>query len=253
MHSSRTSHEILRRSIEVFLPPLYRKVRKALVAETSACTRPGNILDVGGRKSPYTIGVRGHITIIDLPRESDIQNALNLGITDPIVAHLKKRRSNVENVIAGDMTCSGLPDDAFDVVVSVEVLEHVEADERFVSEIARVLKPGGKFIMTTPNGDFVQNHNPDHKRHYKKTELLDLLDRHFTEVKVQYGIAGGRFRRAGLKSWSVTRPVQTVSSAFGNIVNTFQSSRPGIEERSVGTHHLFAVARKGDCTTVLNK
>ncbi len=245
MFNLRTSQEVLRRSIEVFLPPLYRKVRKALVAETSASGHLKNILDVGGRKSPYTIGVRGRITIIDLPRESGVQKALNLGHTDSMIAQLRERRSNVETILTGDMTCSGLPDETFDLVVSVEVLEHVEEDERFVSEIARVLKPGGKFIMTTPNGDFVQNHNPDHKRHYKRIELLNLLNRHFTEVKVQYGIAGGRFRRAGLKSWSMTRPVQTVSSAIGNIVNTFQSSRPGIEERSVGTHHLFAIAQKG--------
>lgn len=239
-----TSYEILRRSIEVLLPPLYSKVRKSLVQETRTSETRKAILDVGGRKSPYTVGVAADVTIIDLPRLSDTQNMLNLGINERITAQVKNRRSNIETYIFGDMTRSGLPDEAFDLVVSVEVLEHVEEDERFVSEVARVLKPGGKFIMTTPNGDFVQNHNPDHKRHYKKTELLNLLERHFNEVKIQYGIAGGRFRRAGLKSWSMTRPVQTVSSAIGNIVNTFQSSRPGIEERSEGTHHLFAIAQK---------
>jgi len=230
--------------MEVFLPPLYRKVRKALVAETTSCPQTKVILDVGGRKSPYTIGISGRITIIDLPRVSSAQKALNLGITDSMVDQLMQRRSNVEAIITGDMTCSGLPDESYDIVVSVEVLEHVEQDELFISEVARVLKPGGTFIMTTPNGDFVENHNPDHKRHYKKAELSSLLNRHLDEVKVEYSIAGGRFRRAGLKSWAVTRPVETVSSALGNIVNTLQSSRPGIEERSVGTHHLFAVARK---------
>jgi SAM-dependent methyltransferase len=142
------------------------------------------------------------------------------------------------------MTDSGLPDKSFDLVVSVEVLEHVEADELFVSEVCRVLKPGGRFIMTTPNGDFVSNQNPDHKRHYKRKQLNDLLEKHFATVCTEYAIAGGRFRKIGLKPWSLHSPMQTVSSAFGNVVNSFQSSRKSIKERAIGTHHLIAVAEK---------
>lgn len=42
-------------------------------------------------------------------------------------------------------------DATFDVVYSVEVLEHVESHKTFVSEAARVLKPGGWLVLTTPN------------------------------------------------------------------------------------------------------
>jgi SAM-dependent methyltransferase len=123
-------------------------------------------------------------------------------------------------------------------------LEHVEEDEKFVSEVSRVLKPGGRFIMTTPNGDHVENHNPDHKRHYKRRELEELLRRHFGVVNVEYAIAGGYYRKVGLKSWSLRKPIQTASSVMGNLVNSIQSSSKGIEERQVGTHHLFAAATK---------
>ena len=44
----------------------------------------------------------------------------------------------------------GLPDDSFDVVVSIEVMEHVEDLSAYTGEILRLLKPGGKFIWTTP-------------------------------------------------------------------------------------------------------
>ncbi len=41
--------------------------------------------------------------------------------------------------------------DLFDVVTSIEVLEHLPDDGQAVSEAARVLKPGGVFFLTVPN------------------------------------------------------------------------------------------------------
>ncbi len=242
-----TGYELLRRGVEPLLPPLYRMVRKKLLTETRKSTSLFRILDVGGRKSPYTVGVGGKITVIDLPRQSEIQKALNLGITDSIVQQLQMRRSNIENFIFGDMTNSGLPDNEYDIVVSVEVLEHVAQDELFLREVSRVLKPGGCFLMTTPNGDFVVNRNPDHKRHYKRTELVGLLEDIFGTVEVDYAIAGGKYRKLGLRTWSATRPVATALSAIGNVVNLIQSARPSLSASASGTHHLVAVARKPLC------
>jgi len=236
-------YEIARRSLEPFLPPLYKQVRKRLIHETAKgdCF---SVLDVGGRKSPYTIGVPARITIIDLPRETEVQNSLNLGINETIVDQLRQRRSNINDLVLGDMTKSDLSNESFDLVVSVEVLEHVEMDEKFVSEVCRVLKRGGKFIMTTPNGDYVENHNRDHKRHYKRAELVSLLSKYFQTVNVEYAIAGGYYRKLGLRSWSVRHPVQTFLSAFGNLVNSAQSYSSGIKTRAIGTHHLVAIAEK---------
>lgn len=51
-------------------------------------------------------------------------------------------------------TCSldniPLPDNQYDVIVNTQVLEHVEFPEKVVSEMARVLKPGGTLYLTTP-------------------------------------------------------------------------------------------------------
>lgn len=43
------------------------------------------------------------------------------------------------------------PDDAFDLVTSAFVLEHLENPQKTFREISRVLAPGGKFIFLTPN------------------------------------------------------------------------------------------------------
>ena len=239
-----TPYEVARKGLEPFLPPLYKQVRTRLLGEVQNIGRDCSVLDVGGRKSPYTIGIPARVTVIDLPRETEIQNSLNLGINDAIVEQVKKRRSNIEDVVFGDMTCSSFPDNSFDFVVSVEVLEHVEEDEKFVSEVSRVLKPGGRFLMTTPNGDFVENHNPDHKRHYKREQLRELLKKSFDDVEIEYAVAGGYYRKLGLRSWSARRPLRTLSSVVGNVVNSIQSAKPGIGDQALGTHHLVAVACK---------
>lgn len=237
-------YEVARLGLEPFLLPLYKQVRMRLYDFIKSRDSLPDILDVGGRKSPYTIGLPADITIIDLPRDSEIQQQLNLGINDGIVEQTRKRRSNIKDIIFGDMTRSDLPDETFDFVVSVEVLEHVEEDALFVKEVSRVLKSGGVFLMTTPNGDWIENKNPDHKRHYLRKQLDDLLKTYFDEVSVEYAIAGGRYRKLGLSPWSLTHPVKTAGSIFGNVVNSFQSANGEIRHSAKGTHHLIAVAKK---------
>jgi SAM-dependent methyltransferase len=45
------------------------------------------------------------------------------------------------------------PDEHFDRVVSIDVLEHIPWDQPFLREVCRVLKKGGRAILTVPNGN----------------------------------------------------------------------------------------------------
>ncbi|MGH9842992.1 MAG: class I SAM-dependent methyltransferase [Blastocatellia bacterium] len=231
-----------------FLPPLYSQVRRSLIAHAQTVSPKAEILDAGGRKSHYTIAVPGNVTILDLPRESELQHHLNLGIPADQTDDIARRRSNIRQIVLGDMTDAPFPDASFDVVVSVEVLEHVEADDRFVAHAHRVLRPGGLFLMTTPNGDFCRNTNPDHKRHYTREQLRGLLARHFGDVEVNYAIRGGTFHGWGLKSWSARKPKQTMLSVVGNLINSVQSAPAAVKEQAIGTFHLIGVARKRSMT-----
>ena len=235
--------EVTYLSLAPLLVPLQRIVRARLTELAKSFPQRPRILDVGGRKSHYTIGVPGDITISDLPRESELQKMLHLGINSAIVDQTRARRSNVHDVVYDDMSHSMLPAATFDCVVSVEVLEHVDEDDAFVRHVSRVLKPAGVFLMTTPNGDSVKHDNPDHKRHYTRHQLWELLSRHFKRVEVEYAILGGRYRRWGLNSWSPRKPVTTVKSMIGNFINYRESMNGEVKERKVGTRHLIAVAR----------
>ena len=52
--------------------------------------------------------------------------------------------------IVGDARAIPIEADVFDLVLCVHVLEHVEEDRRVMSEMHRVLKPGGIAIVTVP-------------------------------------------------------------------------------------------------------
>jgi ubiquinone/menaquinone biosynthesis C-methylase UbiE len=63
---------------------------------------------------------------------------------------LEARKKGSE-VICGAGEKLPFPDDYFDLVLSHEVLEHVQDDQLAVTEIIRVLKPGGRLILFVPN------------------------------------------------------------------------------------------------------
>lgn len=66
-------------------------------------------------------------------------------------------------------------DASFDYVVSFQVIEHIKRDKEFVKEVYRVLKPGGKFIVSTPNAPMSLTRNPWHIREYTPEQLSGLL------------------------------------------------------------------------------
>lgn len=81
------------------------------------------------------------------------------------------------------------PDASFDCVVSFQVIEHIRDDAAFVREVRRVLRPGGRFIVSTPNRPMSLTRNPWHVREYDAREFRELLGREFRRVEA-LGVAG---------------------------------------------------------------
>jgi len=55
----------------------------------------------------------------------------------------------------GDLTRLPFPDGGFDAVCAMDVLEHVEALDAAIAEVARVLAPGGRFFYYTFNRNWL--------------------------------------------------------------------------------------------------
>ena len=80
-------------------------------------------------------------------------------------------------------------DESFDYVISFQVIEHIKNDKEFVAEVSRVLRKGGKFIVTTPNAPMSLTRNPWHVREYKAEELKELLSKEFSQIDMM-GVSG---------------------------------------------------------------
>jgi ubiquinone/menaquinone biosynthesis C-methylase UbiE len=92
-------------------------------------------------------------------------------------------------------------DNYFDTLVSFETIEHTTQYRQMLKEFARVLKPDGKALISTPN--FLINSptgkvtNPYHTQEFSYDELVDILKGAFGEVT----ILGQQYTRYKVKSF----------------------------------------------------
>jgi ubiquinone/menaquinone biosynthesis C-methylase UbiE len=127
-----------------------------------------------------------HVTAIDIDHDS--------------IAHSRTTYDlpNLEFVEGSMLDLGSFEDAAFDVVVCFEALEHVREHDELIGGAARVLRPDGLLVLSTPDRDTynaqIVEPNPFHMRELSRSELLDLLQRHFQHVSLwgQSGIGGSR-------------------------------------------------------------
>lgn len=90
------------------------------------------------------------------------------------VAHLHRRYGEIPTV-QGNLVQLGYADGSFDLVVSMQTIEHLWEQPRFVTECARVLRPGGTLVLSTPNRLTFPPGNCYHARELTAAELADLV------------------------------------------------------------------------------
>jgi len=86
---------------------------------------------------------------------------------------------------------SHIKDNSVDFVVTFQVIEHIKNDRLFVKEISRVLKPGGKAIISTPNIKMSLTRNPWHVREYNWQQLEGILKVDFSTIELN-GVFGNQ-------------------------------------------------------------
>ena len=86
----------------------------------------------------------------------------------------------------GDVRSMPFKSGTFDWAVCFELIEHLQEGEAVLAEIARVLKPGGQLILSTPNRPVYTEAsgitNPFHVREFDAGELREILAPYFEEV-----------------------------------------------------------------------
>lgn len=105
------------------------------------------------------------------------------------------------NAIEGSALDLPLCDASVDVVVSFETIEHLPDPGRFIDECARVLAPGGRIVMSSPNRDLYRLRNGINRFHcaeLSEPELLRTVGRRF-DVEGVFG-QYPELRPAGLLS-----------------------------------------------------
>jgi SAM-dependent methyltransferase len=115
------------------------------------------------------------------------------------VAHVRNRYPRVD-VMQANLAQLPLPDASVDIVVNFQVIEHLWDQTQFVIECARVLRPSGLLMMSTPNRiTFSPGRdtpiNPFHTRELNAAELTELLmDGGFADVSISGLFHGRRLR-----------------------------------------------------------
>ena len=140
----------------------------------------GTVLEVGSGEG---------YGILELASKSEKYIAIDkFGTT--ITEELKKE-NDIEFMKMNVPPLNRIADNSIDFVVSFQVIEHIQNDEKFVEEIFRVLKKGGKMILTTPNILMSLSRNPWHIREYTPFEMKEILKTSFSDIDIQ-GIIGNK-------------------------------------------------------------
>lgn len=141
-----------------------RSIFDRVLDEQLPAGKAPRILDLGpgsGVNLPV-LGKRGRVTALDLSQVS-LGRCLDAGAPDCVLA---------------DATRAPFGDGTFDLVCALDVLEHIDDDAGALTQIERVLAPGGLFLFSVPAFGFLwgrQDVLSHHKRRYGKGQLAERI------------------------------------------------------------------------------
>ena len=156
--------------------PIHQRLLKAYIAAKPWIS--GDLLEVGCGEG------RGVEELLPLAK-----SYIGLDKIGEVISMLKAKFPGVDFRQTVIPPFDGFGDNSFDTIVSFQVIEHIQDDRLFLQEIYRMLKRGGKAIISTPNITHTLSRNPWHEREYKPQELIDLAGGIFDKVQAK-GIGG---------------------------------------------------------------
>ncbi|MDT4998580.1 MAG: arsenite methyltransferase [Mycobacterium sp.] len=166
------------------LEAMYRRrdvIRRRRLVMNALGAQPGeDVVDVGCGPGFYLtelaeqVGPQGSVTGIDR--------------APAMLAVAAKRAERHENVAfhRADATSLPVPDQTFDALLSVQVLEYVPDVDRAIAEIHRVLRPGGRAVIWDVDWATVSWQSGDDER---MRAMLDAWDEHLVHKSIPRTLA----------------------------------------------------------------
>lgn len=156
--------------------PLYQRTLKAYHIVSPHVT--GNVLEIGSGEG-YGISLlhknATHLTLVD---------------KSPLTAKIvQEKYTDITFIQEKIPPLTNLPSNSFDTVISFQVIEHIKDVKLYIKEIYRVLKPGGKAFISTPNAKKTVARNPWHYKEFTFDEIEALVKQTFSTYSIK-GIEG---------------------------------------------------------------
>jgi arsenite methyltransferase len=214
------------------------------------------VLDVGAgpgflvAEMAEQVGPAGHVTGLDIA-DSMVALAQRRCAQEPI--------ANRTTIVKGNATALPFPDASFDVGVSTQVYEYVPDITRALTELHRVLRPGGRVLILDTDWDSVVWHAHDRARMQR---VLAAWKERFADPYLPRTLAR-RLHDAGfevhcrdvLVLFNPDYDPDTYSVTNGRIMADFVVGRQGItrDEVAAWTRDLEQLGREGDYFFSLNR
>jgi arsenite methyltransferase len=229
------------------------KARRRIIAEKIALKPGEHVIDIGSgpgflaRDMAASVGPSGGVLGVDV---SDAMLAMAQTRCEPFGwASFQK----------GDALELPAEDNSFDVAVSVQVYEYVQQVDRALSEMCRILKPGGRALVVSLDWNSLAWHASDEGR---MTRVMDEFAAHCAYKSLPVTL-GPRMAGAGL-TITDRHVIPQLEAEFDEasysaqvipIVASFVSARPGIEasEAQAWADDLREVGGRGEYFFCLNQ
>lgn len=163
----------------------------------------------------------------------------------PTLQHLHRRHPQVPAVQA-NLVALPFAGEAFDTVVTMQVVEHVWDQPAFVAECARVLRPYGLLVLSTPNrltfspgqAPGAPPTNPFHSRELDAEELVELVAPHLDVVRMLGVRHGPRLRaweasRGSLTEQQLARPAEEWSPQLRETVASVRADDFDVDDQLI--------------------